>query len=149
MDKISEYLQKLLDSLLTMGQQKFSSIKIQRDAVDEMLDFAKGAYPKEFVAALEGSVQDDTLTITGLLYQPFRASETSALPEPMIPFPMTSGSIGSVHSHPRGSNSPSRADIHFFGKKGMVHLIIKRPFGPEDIACYNSFGERCEFEIKG
>lgn len=147
MDKISAFLKTLLARLLTPGQQKFSKIRITHEVVEDIRGYAKGAYPKEFVAALEGKVKEDSLIINGLLYQPFRASETSALPDAMIPMPMTSGSVGSVHSHPNKSNRPSGPDLHFFSKKGIVHLIIKHPFRPEDIACYNSFGERCEFEI--
>ncbi len=147
MDNISTYFQKLLGKLLTSGQQSFSGIRIMPEVIDDITGFARGAYPREFVAALEGRVNKGTLVITGLLYHPFRASETSALPEAMIPMPMTSGSIGSVHSHPSGSAKPSRADLHFFSKKGIVHLIIKYPFRPGDIACYNLKGERCEFEI--
>jgi proteasome lid subunit RPN8/RPN11 len=147
MDEISTYFRKLLDRLLTSEQLKFSRITIKKEVVEDIIGFARGAYPKEFVAALEGSTRNGTLTITGLLYQPFRASETSALPEAMIPMPMTSGSVGSVHSHPSGSNSPSRQDLHFFTKKGIIHLIIRKPFRPEDIACYNLKGEPCKFEI--
>ena len=147
MQNISSYFQKLLDKLLAPGQQKFSRIRIRKEVAEDIIEFAKGAYPKEFVAALEGEIKDETLTITGLLYHPFRASETSALPDAMIPIPMTSGSIGSVHSHPSGPNTPSRQDLYSFGKTGIVHLIIKKPFRQEDMACYNLRGEPCSFEV--
>jgi len=147
MDNISLSFQKILGKLLSAGQQSFSRITLKKEIVEEITEFARGAYPHEFVAALEGEVKSGTLTITGLLYQPFRASENTALPDALLPLPMTSGSVGSVHSHPSGSSNPSRQDLHFFAKKGIIHLIIKYPFRPEDIACYNLKGERCGFEI--
>jgi proteasome lid subunit RPN8/RPN11 len=140
---IIEFLRSIFDRLLP-DSGRFSKVWLTPEAIEAILEFARAAHPHEFLAALEGKVKDGVLTITGLLYQPFKANHRSATLD-VIDLPMTSGSIGSVHSHPSGSNSPSKDDLAFFRKKGIIHVIVKYPYTANDIACYDSYGEPCEF----
>jgi len=55
--------------------------------------------------------------------------------------------IGSVHSHPGYDGSPSDADLHFFSKNGLFHLIIAQPYTLDSISAYNSFGELIDFKV--
>jgi proteasome lid subunit RPN8/RPN11 len=140
---ITGFLRSIFDRLLP-DSTRFSKVWLTPEAIEGILEFARAAHPHEFLAALEGKVKDGTLVITGLLYQPFKANHRSATLD-VIDLPMTAGSIGSVHSHPSGSNTPSQDDLNFFRKKGIIHIIVKYPYTAGDIACYDSYGQPCEF----
>jgi hypothetical protein len=45
---------------------RFSRLRLAPGAIEDILEFARAAHPHEFLAALEGKVDDGTLTITGL-----------------------------------------------------------------------------------
>ena len=136
-------VQKILSGMLP-SSQSVSKIIIKGFVVEDIIDFAKENYPKEFVAILQGKVRKDTAVVDGLLYQPFVSASHTAVMH--INLPMISDSLGSVHSHPGRSNTPSRADLQFFAKRGIVNLIICAPYRKEDIACYDFEGNRREFE---
>jgi proteasome lid subunit RPN8/RPN11 len=145
MNRISQGIRKFLEGLLTVEQKKFSQITIHKSVIEDIIDFAKSNSPNEFIAVLQGQVEGDTLIVTGLLYQHFYGSRTSSLVR--MNLPMLSNAVGSVHSHPSRFNRPSNADLQFFGKNGMVHLIIGAPYNPENIACYDFEGNRREFTV--
>jgi len=61
--------------------------------------------------------------------------------------PMSNSVMGSIHSHPGKSYSPSDADLNFFNGYS-VNIITKYPYeSVEDVAFYNSIGERVVVEI--
>jgi proteasome lid subunit RPN8/RPN11 len=140
---IIAFIRSIFDWLLISESSRFSRVQLAPGIIEDIQDFAWASHPHEFLASLEGKVKDGTLTITGLLYQPFKATHRSATLD-VIDLPMTSGAIGSVHSHPSGSNSPSRDDLMFFRKKGIVHIIVRYPYTAADMACYDSSGQPCE-----
>lgn len=126
--------------------KKISKILITKATSEDIIDFAKTNYPKEFVALLSGHVKEDMLIIDGLLYQPYKASPKSAFitfSEVHIP-----EMIGTVHSHPRSSTRPSDVDLTLFAKKGAVHIIIGYPYTEDTISCYDSEGNRMTFKIE-
>jgi len=145
MRNISDYLGELIGKLLTTEQRKFSKILITRDVILDIIDFAKTNYPKEFVAVLEGKVIDDSLVIDGILYQPFQASNRAAVMRQDLP--LTTKSIGTVHSHPTPNNIPSGQDIRLFNRGGIVHMIIAYPFIEQSLACYDLHGRTLHFQI--
>ncbi len=127
------------------GRHKVKQILIKEEVIENIMSFAKLNHPKEFVAFLGGEVKDNSLIVTHLVYQHYSSSNKSAFAK--INLPMVSGVVGTVHSHPGPSNQPSEEDLLFFGKMGMVHLIIKYPYNYEDIAAYDFDGNPVEYEI--
>ncbi len=138
-------IKKILSKILGLEKFRYDQVKIEKNVVLGILDFAKENHPREFIMFLEGKVKNKVLTITGLIFQEFIANEDSAMP--MIRLPINTNVVGSVHSHPGGSNRPSDADLYFFSKHGYFHLIIKKPYLVQDIAAYDKLGRRIGFEI--
>ncbi|TRO48676.1 hypothetical protein E2P47_02590 [Candidatus Bathyarchaeota archaeon] len=60
--------------------------------------------------------------------------------------PMDFSVVGTVHSHPSGNINPSNLDLnHFFGR---ILMIVGFPFfGKEDVAVYDSNGEKLQLRI--
>lgn len=137
---------KTLSKLLG-NNQKIDAVEIDERVVDEIVKIAINADPKEFVALLSGKIVDSILKITGLIFLPFEASDTSAVMQVFM-MPMTVDAVGSVHSHPGPSNQPSNADLVFFGKNGYFHMIICRPYSQATIQAYDAFGTPMSFTIK-
>ena len=132
-------------SFLALSKFKVKKIVLKQEVAKLIVSFAKRAAPREFLAFLKGEIRNNTLFISGLLYQPYRASKGAASTLPTIT-PQQSF-IGSVHSHPRGSSKPSKADIIFFNKTGGIHLIVGAPFSISTIKAYDYRGEEIPFII--
>jgi len=141
--KISAWFRKLFE----LEKYDFERIIIKREVIDAILELARMTHPKEFIAFLEGKQRKKVLRINGLAYQEYFANENSTLAK--INFPLTSSVMGSVHSHPGPSNEPSRADLHFFSKRGLVHLIIRKPYTEKDIQAYDAHGYKIGFWVVG
>jgi proteasome lid subunit RPN8/RPN11 len=146
MKKLTELFTEFAEKMLSADQKKFSKIILKRDVVLDIIDFAKTNYPKEFIAVLEGETKAGDLTITGLLYQPYKSSSKAAFMWQNLP--MTSSTVGIVHSHPSPNNTPSSQDLRFFGKGGIIHLIIGYPFTEQTLACYDLNGNAIQFSIE-
>ena len=102
-------------------------------------------HPKEFVAVVEGKVENKELKITGLYYRTFTSSVNSASFSSF--FGGQVNGIGTVHSHPSSNTRPSNADLLFFNKKGGVHFIIGYPYTGKNIAGYDYKGNEIVFRI--
>jgi len=139
--KIIDWLKKLFE----LEKYDFERVIFTKEVIEAIIELARMTSPNEFIAFLQGKVRKRTLRIHGLAYQEYFANENSTLAK--INFPLTSSIVGSVHSHPGPSNKPSRADLHFFSKRGMVHLIIKKPYTEKDIQAYDAKGNKIMFEI--
>lgn len=145
MEKLSDKLKRLMTKLFSLDIPKFSKIIIYQSVIDNIIDFAKSNYPKEFIALLSGEVKDSTLNINSLIYQPFSGSKRSSSMK--INLPAFSKVVGSVHSHPSQNSTPSVADLQFFNKNGIIHLIIHYPYREVDISCYDLQGNIQPFSI--
>ncbi len=137
---------KFLAKIFGNDKLKFSNSEISYDLICEIMAIAQKSHPHEFAALFEGKLKEDTLKIEKLVFVPGENSEQGAtLNTLMVPTNMKI--IGSVHSHPCPSNHPSNADIHFFSKIGIIHMIISEPYDISNIATYNSFGERIQCKV--
>jgi proteasome lid subunit RPN8/RPN11 len=139
-------LNNILGKILGISKQEIDEIQIDGEVVEEIINIAKESYPNEFMALLEGKIQEHTLKITGLIFLPAETSNEGAVMQVFMQ-PLTTNSIGSVHSHPGYSASPSNADLHFFSKKGIFHMIIAEPYNRESIVAYDSFGNIVDFKV--
>jgi proteasome lid subunit RPN8/RPN11 len=138
--------QRLMSYLLGTNKKIFHEVHIDQEVVNEMLQIAQEAYPNEFVALLEGKIKEEILHITGLIFLPGETSNQGAVMKVFM-MPLVGDAVGSVHSHPGYNANPSNADLYFFSKNGVFHLIISQPYDENSIVAYNSFGERIDFII--
>jgi len=142
---IQKFFTKQLERLFNLDKLQFDTITVSSDVIRDMIDFAKANHPKEFVAFFHGVIMRKTLVIDALVYNEFESSEYSAAPI----FHFADKSFyGSVHSHPGYSARPSRADLAFFRKTGIIHAIICMPYTPESIIFYNHHGELINVTIQ-
>jgi proteasome lid subunit RPN8/RPN11 len=141
---IKKGLAKTFEKLFDLDKFRFESISILAEVIENIILLAKENHPNEFVAFLDGKIEDKKLIITGLLYQEYNANENSAAP--IFRFPNQTF-YGSVHSHPGNSNRPSNADRQFFRKIGIVNMIICKPYSYDTIKFYNHEGEEIKVEI--
>lgn len=139
-------LNNLLGKLLGTSKYQFEEVHVESEVIDEIMNIAKEAYPNEFMALLEGKVEEKILKITGLVFLPVETSQEGAVMQVFMQ-PLSTNSVGSVHSHPGPSASPSDADLNFFASKGFFHMIIAEPYDRESIRAYDSFGNIADYRI--
>jgi len=135
---------KFFEKIFGLDKLKFSEVVINRSVIDSIVDLARGSYPNEFIALLQGNVKNKKLIIDGLVYQPYDASRISTIMKMNVP--SLSRVVGSVHSHPSKSG-PSSTDLLSFNKRGAIHLIIGYPYSVKDINCYDFEGNKLEFGV--
>ena len=139
-------LNSILGKILGTSKQEIEEIHVDGEVIEEIIHIAKESYPNEFMALLEGEIQEHILKITGLIFLPVETSNEGAVMQVFMQ-PLSTNSMGSVHSHPGYSASPSSADLHFFSKKGIFHMIIAQPYSRESIIAYDSFGNIVDFKM--
>lgn len=137
---------KLLDKISNFFTMRtnIEEIQIKREIIEKITQLSSETHPKEFLAFFEG-IMGSTVIINDIFYQPYIANERSAFAR--MDIPLTTNTLGTIHSHPGPRNTPSRADRRFFRKTGIVHAIIGYPYREEDIAFYNYHGELINVNI--
>lgn len=138
--------QNLMSKLLGTDKKLFQEVHIDREVIDEVKQIARKAYPNEFAALLQGKTKKGILHIDGLIFLPGETSNQGAVMKVFM-MPLVDDTIGSVHSHPGYDARPSNADLQFFSKTGLFHLIISQPYDDSSIVAYNSFGDLVNFKI--
>jgi proteasome lid subunit RPN8/RPN11 len=144
--KEQSLFERVMCYLLGTDKKIFQEVLIDREVLDEMLQIAQKSHPHEFVALLQGKVKERILHIEGLIFLPGETSNRGAVMK-IFMMPLTDDTVGSVHSHPIPNATPSNADLHFFSKNGLFHLIIAQPYNEDSIIAYNSFGERVDYRV--
>ena len=139
-------LNNILGKILGTSKEEIEEIQVEKELIDEITSIARESYPNEFMALLEGQIKGNVLKITGLIFLPIETSNEGAVMQVFMQ-PLTTNSVGSVHSHPSYSASPSDADLQFFSKKGIFHMIIANPYNRENIIAYDSYGNIVDFNI--
>ncbi|HML06300.1 MAG TPA: Mov34/MPN/PAD-1 family protein [Methanobacterium sp.] len=139
--KLSDIFRKIFGT----SREEIEEVQIDREIIEEIMNIAKESYPNEFMALLEGKIEGPILRITGLLFLPVETSNEGAVMQVFMQ-PLTTNSVGSVHSHPGYSASPSDADLQFFSKKGIFHMIIAEPYTRDSIRSYDSWGNVVDFK---
>lgn len=146
MGSLSNKLKDFITSLFFQDSFTFSKVVICSSVIEDIIDFAKTNYPKEFIALLKGKIKNNVLTVYGLTYQPFHGSRRSS--HISMDLPILSGVVGSVHSHPSRNSGPSLTDLRFFNKSGFVHLIISYPYNHRSIKGYDFRGKKIMFYVE-
>jgi proteasome lid subunit RPN8/RPN11 len=144
---IKKSINDWLKRFFALDQFDFERVIIDREVIDNIIELANQAYPKEFISFLEGKARKKVLRVYGLMFQQYIANNNST--QYIDNLPIMSRVVGSVHSHPGPSNQPSSADLKSFARRGMIHLIIKTPYSAENIQAYDKSGNKISFEVVG
>ncbi|HMK54786.1 MAG TPA: Mov34/MPN/PAD-1 family protein [Methanobacteriaceae archaeon] len=139
-------LDRLIGHILGNDTQKFLEVHIDGEVINEIVQIARESHPNEFVALLEGKIKENILKIDGLVFLPGETSNQGAVMKTFMK-PLVTGTVGSVHSHPGYNASPSNADLYFFSKNGLFHLIIAEPYEEYSIRAYDTMGMEAEYRI--
>lgn len=146
MEKKETWMDRLIGLFLGNLDKKFQEIRMDREVVEEIIQIARESHPFEFAALLEGKVKKGVLKVDGLVFLPGETSNQGAVMKTFM-MPLTTGTVGSVHSHPIPSAEPSTADLQFFAKNGLFHLIIAYPYTEDSILAYDTFGEMISYRL--
>lgn len=121
-------------------------IAIGRGLLESMLDLARELHPQEVILLLRGKVSRGEIRIDDFLLPPFASAGLDFAQFPSHMLPIDFSIIGTAHSHPSGSVSPSVTDLnHFYSR---IMLILAYPYRGTSVAAYDSRGERLPFDLE-
>lgn len=126
--------------------EEFGEVRVDRDVLESVIYYSKKAYPNEFLAFFDGEIKDEILYLTGLIFVPGETCETGAVVHTEL-IPMNTKYMGSVHSHPGPSASPSSADLKTFSRNGYFHMIVCLPYSLETFRGYDRYGNPQEYTV--
>lgn len=135
-----------ISKILGNKDEEFNEVRVDREVLESVIYYSKKAYPNEFLAFFDGQIKDKILYITGLLFVPGETCETGAVVHTEL-IPMNTKYMGSVHSHPGPSASPSDADLMTFSRHGYFHMIVCLPYSLETFKSYNRYGEHLDYTL--
>ncbi|MCE9653213.1 MAG: Mov34/MPN/PAD-1 family protein [Nitrosarchaeum sp.] len=127
-------------------KKKFErEVSLQKDVLDSILSYCQMKHPNEGILILKGKSKHGHILIDGLVIPPFNYSGPTfaGFPQSFLPFDMSY--VGIVHSHPSGPSDPSLTDLHNFF--GLVSIIVKSPYGDEDIFAWDSSGNPIKLSV--
>ena len=116
---------------------------IKRETIEMILEASRDVYPNEFGAILRA--EEGVITEIMLLPGTLSGSRSAIFQLHMLPIDFTV--VGTVHSHPSGSISPSGADVALFQKFGYIHIITGVPFYECSCRAFDLYGEPVDLEV--
>ncbi len=117
--------------------------KIKKNLLNEMLNASNNNYPNEFICFLGGKSKLEE--ITEFVFLPSETDENSAsINQQAMPYDETI--IGSLHSHPNSTNTPSLADKKLFVKY-PINFILGYPFLIENTGVYDKKSNKIKIEL--
>lgn len=121
-------------------------IVLTKEIIDSVITYAKSWHPNEGILILQGKKEKNVIRITGLIIPPFSSHGPYYSGFPVYELPFDLSYIGTIHSHPSGSNRPSLEDLnHFFG---LVSLIICYPYDAGNIGAFDRNGIKMDVETE-
>ncbi len=114
------------------------TVTIKKETRDGILSYCKMNHPNEGILILRGKSRKGNVVVDGLVIPPFSHSGPTFAGFPHSFLPFDPSYVGTVHSHPVGSASPSVTDLHNFF--GFVSIIVKSPYEDDDIYAYDRDG---------
>ncbi|MDF2768183.1 MAG: putative Mov34/MPN/PAD family protein, partial [Nitrososphaeraceae archaeon] len=97
------------------------------------------------ILILQGKITKGEIVAEGLIIPPFslHGPYYSGFSGNELPFDLSY--IGTVHSHPSGSNKPSLEDLNNY--YGLVSIIISYPYEDNTIGAFDRNGKNMEIKI--
>jgi len=125
---------------------KSITVTFTAELLDTIFEGARRLYPKETILLLRGKKTKNTISIEELVVPPLATYGHGFANIPLHMLPMDFSIVGTVHSHPSGSLTPSDVDFnHFFGR---ILMIVGFPFADkQNVAVYNSHGEKLSLHV--
>jgi len=121
-------------------------VTIPREILMMVLESARTLHPKETIYLLRGKPAKNSLNISELVIPPAATYGRGFSTFPMRMLPMDFSIVGSVHSHPSGSLTPSFEDLN--NSMGRIIIIVAFPYqGKENVAVYNRDGKRLTLQV--
>lgn len=119
---------------------------MSRKLLEIIFESARAMYPRESILLLRGKAGRDRVEITDIVIPPLATHGKGFSGFPFYMLPIDFSLVGSVHSHPSGTATPSVGDLnHSFGR---VMMIVAYPFmGKENVAVYSSSGEQISLRL--
>ena len=116
-----------------------------RRVADGIITYAKSWHPQEGILILQGKIRKGEIVVEGLIIPPFslHGPYYSGFSGYELPFDLSY--IGTVHSHPSGSNKPSLEDLNNY--YGLVSIIISYPYEDNTIGAFDRNGKNMEIKI--
>lgn len=133
-------------SKLFRNDDEFREVRVDREVLESVIYYAKKAYPNEFLAFFDGEIKDKILYITSLIFLPGETCETGAVVHTEL-IPINTKYMGSVHSHPGPSASPSDADLTTFSRHGYFHMIVCLPYSLQTFKSYDRYGQPVDYTL--
>lgn len=124
-----------------------SVFKIKKEVLQTMLKASKNIYPDEFIAIMQGEVNEKEAIITSVIIPPFSTYERDASSFSDWFLPPMFNVIGIFHSHPNGNGEPSIEDLNSFAIKGKLHIIAFPPFTLKSVKCFDNKGKEVNIAI--
>jgi proteasome lid subunit RPN8/RPN11 len=121
-------------------------IIFKRDVFNSILSYCKMHHPNEMILLLRGKNKKDVLVIENLMVPPFSTHGPASSDYPMFMLPFDRSIIGTAHSHPSHSATPSLTDLHNF--TGLVSVIVRHPYEDSDLFAYDSDGKQFEYSVQ-
>jgi proteasome lid subunit RPN8/RPN11 len=106
---------------------------LKKSLLEDLCSTAENYLPDEFMCFLAGDQKKEIITEIVLL--PNYSSSTAVMINELN-IPLDDTIIGTMHSHPNGSNHASGADKKMF-RKYKLNLILGYPYTIENIAFYD------------
>jgi proteasome lid subunit RPN8/RPN11 len=116
---------------------------IKEKTLKLILEVSKESYPNEFAGLLR--VKKGVITELILLPGTFSGEDSAIYHLYMLPIDLSI--IGTVHSHPSGSNMPSGADLDLFNHYGHTHIIVCMPYDKSSWKAYDTAGNLIKLEV--
>ncbi|NMA44423.1 MAG: metalloprotease [Candidatus Diapherotrites archaeon] len=115
--------------------------KIKKELLEEIIRAAQKTCPYEFLCLLSGKNEtiEEIVFIPNINGKNFVEINTHNIP-------IDNTIIGTIHSHPHGENTPSKADKKFF-QNYQINGIINYTYQINQVRFYNKKGETIEIEI--
>ncbi|MCW3992136.1 MAG: Mov34/MPN/PAD-1 family protein [Candidatus Bathyarchaeota archaeon] len=110
-----------------------------------MLDLALEQHPYEVVLLLRGRVNRGSILVEDFLVPPLAVAGRSFAEFPLHMLPIDFSIVGTAHSHPSGTLSPSTGDLNNF--YGRVMIILASPYTSDRAAAFSSLGERISIKV--
>ena len=120
--------------------------KIKQKCLDLIFECAKSNFPNEFGGLLRVDEKEKNV-ISELVILPGTISGDSHAIFKLHMMPIDFSIVGTVHSHPSPSATPSNADLQLFRKHGRVHIISARPFNKNSWRSYDFNGKELHVKV--
>jgi proteasome lid subunit RPN8/RPN11 len=118
---------------------------MSRQVADGIITYAKTWHPNEGILILQGKSKKNQIIIDGLIVPPFSSHGPYYSGFPSYELPADLSYVGTVHSHPQGSNRPSLEDLNNY--YGLVSIIISYPYEDYTIGAFDRNGNDIDLKI--